>query len=259
MIKLIASDIDGTLLEKSGDSISESMIEIVKVLMDKGIIFVAASGRQYDNLRRLFSPIQDEIGYIAENGSQIYYKEHTIMQKSIAPEVVRGILEDVYAKDECEVVLAGKKGTYIQPKGEFFRHYMQEVLKYDLQIVDDIFAVEDEILKISIQDKNGIDEAAVYFKEKWGKTLSVVTSGIIWMDLLTFGVNKGSAMKALQEKLDIKSEECIAFGDNYNDVEMFEAVGTSYAMSTAEEEIRNMCNKTTNNVENTLLSILEDL
>ncbi|RDU23371.1 HAD family hydrolase [Anaerosacchariphilus polymeriproducens] len=259
MIKLIASDIDGTLLEKSGDSISESMIEIVKVLIDKGIIFVAASGRQYDNLRRLFSPIKDQIGYIAENGSQIYYKEHSIMQEPIAPEVVRGILEDVYEKDECEVVMTGKKGTYIQPKGEFFRHYMEEVLKYDLQIVDDILAVEDEILKISIQDKNGIDEAAVYFKEKWGKTLSVVTSGIIWMDLLAFGVNKGSAMRALQEKLDIKSEECIAFGDNYNDVEMFESVGTSYAMSNAEEDIRNMCNKTTNSVENTLLSILEDL
>lgn len=259
MIKLIASDIDGTLLKNSGDPINESMIEIVKTLIDKGIVFVAASGRQYDNLRRLFAPVQDEIGYIAENGSQIYYKEHTIMQQPIAPEVVKGILEDVYAKEGCEVVIAGKKGTYIQPKGEFFRHYMEEVLKYELDIVDDIFAVEDEILKISIQDKNGIDKAAEYFQNKWGTTLSVVTSGIIWMDLLAFGVNKGSAIKALQKQLGTKPEECIAFGDNYNDVEMFKAVGTSYSMESAAEDIRQMCHKTTDNVEKSLLALIENM
>lgn len=259
MIKLIASDIDGTLLHKSGDPMGDSMIKVVQKLIEKGIIFVAASGRQYNNLRGLFAPVQNEIGYIAENGSQIYYKEHSIMQQPIEPEVVKGILEDVYAKDGCEVVIAGKKGTYIQPKGEFFRHYMEEVLKYKLNRVDDIFAVEDDILKISIQDKDGIDAAAEYFKEKWGNTLSVVTSGIIWMDMLSFGVNKGSAMRALQEKLSIKPEECIAFGDNYNDVEMFEAVGTSYAMETAAEDIRRMCDKTTSSVEKTLQEILENL
>ena len=69
MIKLIASDLDGTLLHGGEQSLSPRTLNLIRRLTEKGIRFIAASGRQYANERRLFAPIRDEISYIAENGS----------------------------------------------------------------------------------------------------------------------------------------------------------------------------------------------
>ena len=69
MIKLIASDLDGTLLHGGEQSLSPRTLSLIRRLTEKGIRFIAASGRQYDNERRLFADIQDHISYIAENGA----------------------------------------------------------------------------------------------------------------------------------------------------------------------------------------------
>ena len=69
MIKLIASDLDGTLLKNGAQELPPDIFPIIRELRQKGIRFVAASGRQYYNLRLLFKPVRDEIFYIAENGS----------------------------------------------------------------------------------------------------------------------------------------------------------------------------------------------
>ena len=69
MIRLIASDLDGTLLKNGAQMLSPEIFELIPALKKRGIHFVAASGRQYANIRRLFAPLQDEISYVAENGS----------------------------------------------------------------------------------------------------------------------------------------------------------------------------------------------
>ena len=67
MIRLIASDLDGTLLHNGAQELSSYTIDLIHRITEKGIHFVAASGRQYDNERRLFADIKDKISYIAEN------------------------------------------------------------------------------------------------------------------------------------------------------------------------------------------------
>ena len=63
MIRLIASDLDGTLLGKD-KKVPEEMFSLIGELKKKGILFAASSGRQYANIRRLFEPVKDEIAYI---------------------------------------------------------------------------------------------------------------------------------------------------------------------------------------------------
>ena len=53
---------DGTLLLNGAQELQPKTYELIQKLMDKGIIFVAASGRQYANLRRLFAPVENKIG-----------------------------------------------------------------------------------------------------------------------------------------------------------------------------------------------------
>ena len=74
MIKLIASDLDGTLLQNGSQVLPDGICDQIRRLKEKGILFAAASGRQYANLRRLFAPVQDDIAYICENGCLVFYQ-----------------------------------------------------------------------------------------------------------------------------------------------------------------------------------------
>ena len=69
MIRLIASDIDGTLLHNGAAEIDPVIFEEIHRLKQKGILFCPASGRQYHSLRRLFAPAADELTYLCENGA----------------------------------------------------------------------------------------------------------------------------------------------------------------------------------------------
>lgn len=58
MIKLIASDLDGTLLQNDAQALTPRAIDLISKLCDAGIHFVSASGRQYDNQKRVFDPLK---------------------------------------------------------------------------------------------------------------------------------------------------------------------------------------------------------
>ena len=75
MIKLIACDLDGTLLLNGAQELRPETSDLILKLRKQGRLFVAASGRQYPNLRRLFEPVEDEIAYICENGALVKYQE----------------------------------------------------------------------------------------------------------------------------------------------------------------------------------------
>ena len=69
MIKLVASDLDGTLLLNGAQQLPEEIFPLIRELKKLGILFVAASGRQYPNMRRLFDSVADEMAFICENGA----------------------------------------------------------------------------------------------------------------------------------------------------------------------------------------------
>ena len=86
MIKLIASDLDGTLLYGRGNSVSEEMFEMIREMKRKGIIFAAASGRQYHNLKKLFAPVWKDMAFICENGAAVFYEDQLIAEQVVPKE-----------------------------------------------------------------------------------------------------------------------------------------------------------------------------
>lgn len=68
MIKLIASDIDGTLVENSTAVLHPEMFDLIKKLKQKGILFCAASGRQYHSIANMFEPVKDDIVFWQKTG-----------------------------------------------------------------------------------------------------------------------------------------------------------------------------------------------
>lgn len=252
MIKLVASDIDGTILLDGKREISDRLVSQIKQLTEMGVLFVASSGRQIPNLKRLFAPVADDIAYIAENGALIEYKGNIIFKKSIDRAIGLSILEDIRQKTNCEILLSGEDTSYIEPKDFSYEEHMKSFVKNNVTVVDDITKVEEDFLKISVYEKDSIDNCSKYFKDKWSDYVTVVTSGYKWLDMVNKEVNKGVAIDILMKHIGLADYECMAFGDNYNDVEMLEMVKYSYAMKTAQPGISDNCYGVTDTVENGL-------
>ncbi len=72
MIKFIATDIDGTLLQNGERTVSQRFFSEARRLQEKGIVICAASGRQYYNVQRLLAPLADSMYFLCENGTLVY-------------------------------------------------------------------------------------------------------------------------------------------------------------------------------------------
>ena len=119
MIRLIASDIDGTLLHNGAAEIDPVIFEEIHRLKQKGILFCPASGRQYHSLRRLFAPAADELTYLCENGAVLFGPGNpgqllgkTVMERERALALAHQIM-DIPA---CEVLISGVNTSYLCPK-----------------------------------------------------------------------------------------------------------------------------------------------
>ena len=129
MIKLIASDIDGTLLQNGTREISEEFFTYIKELQKRGIYFAAASGRQLANLERLFAPIKDEMAYIGENGALIVYQGKVISKQPIERTIGEKILQDIREQEDCEILLSGMNTSYLEPKTKDYEDHMRFLSK----------------------------------------------------------------------------------------------------------------------------------
>ena len=240
MIKLIASDMDGTLLNDK-DEIHEEFYQVFQELKKQNIIFAAASGRQYYNLAKRFEKIKDDMMFIAENGTFVVYKGEELLLNALDKETAIELIKIGRHIKESYVVLCGKKSAYIESKDE---RLIKEVEKYyeEYKIVNDLTKVEDDILKVTICDFIGSEENSYTYYNDYKEKLQVSVSGQIWLDITDKGVNKGLAINKLQELLNIKHEETMVFGDYLNDLEMMENAYYSYAMKNGHEKIKEVSN-----------------
>ncbi|MDV4152200.1 Cof-type HAD-IIB family hydrolase [Clostridium sp. AL.422] len=236
MIKLIASDMDGTLLNENNE-INEEFFDIFNKLKERDIIFAAASGRQYYNLLKRFERISDDIMFIAENGTFVAYKGEEILVNSLNREVANELVKIGRTIENAYTILCGKKSAYIENNDE---RLVEQTKKYyeRYEIVDDLTKVNDEVLKVTICDFSGSEfNSNKYYKDYWDK-LQVTVSGEIWLDITTKGVNKGVAIEKVQEILDITPKETMVFGDYLNDLEMMEKAYYSFAMENAHDDLK---------------------
>lgn len=257
MIKLIASDLDGTLLRNGTQSLNPEVFQMIRTLKQKGILFVAASGRQYQNMRRLFQPVKNDIAYICENGTLGVYHGEIFSEEHIPKDVGNDILNVIRQTQGCELLLSARATHYLENPSEKYEHHIRHVVGNDVVTVDDIFSVREPYLKISVCDFNGAAHLDPYFRERFSDRLNIALAGDIWLDTMPKGIHKGYALGKLLNLLGILPEECMAFGDQYNDMEMLKLCGFSYAMSDAVPGLIETADHTTADVISTIKNVLE--
>ena len=201
MIKLIASDLDGTLLQNEAQELTPRAVELIRSLIQKGVRFVAASGRQYDNERRLFAGIEDQISYIAENGSLCIHQGKVISRGVIPDELAYRIMQEVKKEPGYEILVSREDTCLIEGNNPEFVNYIINDMHNTTKIVDDITKIKGPFLKVAIANMISHDLGAYlrYLQDMFSPAVKVVTSGNIWIDFIVPGYNKGTALKKLME------------------------------------------------------------
>ena len=254
--RLIACDVDGTLLPDGQFALAPDTVALIHALLDKGIVFVPASGRQYVNLQRVFRPFLGQIPFVAENGTIAFIGDKAVFRACMSQELGNTIVRAILEREECEALVSGARISYIQPKDPAFARFMREELHYQCQAVRDLTQLPEAYSKISAYHPHVADDAP-YWRARFGDTCTVAVSGLTWIDLMPAGISKASGLAAICEHLGIAPEECLAIGDNDNDAEMFDFVAHPIAMATGSEKARAHARETTENVNDIFKRVLE--
>ena len=236
MYKVIATDLDGTLLQNGIRVLREDMVPLIRDYVRRGGIFLPASGRQHLNLQHLFSGIEDEISYIAENGCLVFHKGELIYRSTMSREDGIATTRAIMDIPGARVAISGVECTYILKGQDFFSHITNYVKNKAVEL-DSPEDMPEDFFKVSAYSKDGVELFDKKLKDLFSDHLTVVTSGNFWTDIMPQGVHKGTGLKALSEHTGIPLSEFVALGDHYNDLEMMSMVGHPACVDNAVPEI----------------------
>lgn len=259
MIRLVASDLDGTILKNGAQTLPDGFIEKIRELKKAGIHFAAASGRQYPNIRRMFAPLGDEISYICENGAITFYQGRRLYEDLFPDDLLRDIIQEALKKEGTEITCSMWDVQYLLPKNQAFVHFLKETVGYDCKVVSSIEEVPHSCIKAAVYEENrDMEENLYYWQRRFGDRCKVVTSGNRWIDFVPFHTNKGNGVKALLKEMHLSPDECMVFGDEYNDLEMLQCVAHSVAMSCAKEGVKKEAAYLTDSVDQVLDRLIKN-
>lgn len=241
MIKLIASDMDGTLLDDE-KRLPSDFLTTLDALFKRDIAFAVSSGRTFSALEHLFP--EDYVGkmsFICDNGACVIHKGEVVGCDLLSREIYEEIVRFCDSEGGFLLVACAKGGVYHLDMGTEFYEQVGRFYKYHTS-VDSMLDIDDEFYKLAVCDMRGtLAHGKPLFDATFGDKLNVQASGEVWMDVMAGGVSKGRALQKLQQSLGVSRSETMAFGDYFNDLEMLEAADWSFCMENGHEEIKKKC------------------
>lgn len=233
-IKLIASDIDGTLFDSEHNYDVKRFNNYLDLLHQKDIKFAVASGNNRDHLEKIFQQSPNIDVFIAENGAQIYNQQETLYEKTLPNTLVNDMIKTFDKELELKALsLSGKKASYSNTAENQPLYHIN-----NLVCVDDLTKINDEIFKLNIQlQHEDLDTGVELLNEKYGSKIYAAVSGFGSIEIMSNNVNKSLGLQHLCQKLDLSLKNVMSFGDNTNDLEMLAESGISFAMKNAKPKI----------------------
>ena len=246
-IKLIATDMDGTILDSQGLLDLPRLEKILDRLEEKGIRFVIATGNEIHRVRQLLGHLTDRVVLIVANGAKIFENNQLIQVETWDDELVEKALT-FFKGQECQnqfVITSRnggfvKEGTIFTQLDKFMTPEMIELFYQRMNFVEELHPeLFGGVLKMSlVVGEDRMDQVQEDFNQVFNGYVQAVSSGYGCLDIIQDGIHKAWALQELLKRWDIKPEEIMAFGDSENDVEMLELAGIAYAMENADEKAK---------------------
>lgn len=260
-IRLVVSDMDGTLLD-SHSEIPQDFWPLLDKMVDRGIEFVPASGRQFRTLQTMFAPQAANMSFIAENGTLVVSRDERIAITTLDDQTVNQIItrvEDAQGDIAVDAIVCGYKSAYISGSNPVF---VAETSKYykNLEVLDQLSSYQDEVLKVAMFDRNDAEKFTYQLFTDLAETHQVMLSGKNWVDIMNLEASKGLGIKALQQKLGISPNQTVIFGDYLNDLSMYDHADWTFAMQNGHPLVKERAKYLApTNSENGLLKVLNHL
>ena len=274
MYKLVAIDLDGTMLNSYG-IVTQNTKEVIKKVQEKGIEVIIASGRPIDSIKTIAKEIESENYFISGNGAILYdIKKDEIIYENILKKAKTLDIIKICEENSIYYNIYTEKEILAKSLNYNVLYYYKENLdkeeknKTHIKIVEDLYKYLEErnekIIKITICDKNKsifnsilkklktIDDIEVLEVSHMSRKIirqgtEEVPIEYFYTEISAKNVDKWYAIEMLAEKLNIKKEEIVAIGDNVNDEKMLKEAGLGIAMGQSSPKITKISNYTTNN------------
>lgn len=265
MIKLIASDMDGTFLDEHSQ-VPEGSFELIRELADAGVRFCVSSGRWPGFIQELFEPIKDEIDMICCNGGVIYSQGECLSWTPYDPDDLDRLVDAVEPFEGVCVVANDGKDNFILTRSQEKAQRALERYREKGIWLPEIGGVRDrEYMAVGCPTETP-EDALVYAHAltlELGDVFNFLPLGVAYFDASPKKTNKAVALRRLMEHYGIGPDEVMCYGDSLNDYTMMRAAGNSRATANAFHVIRDIADgvlppNTEQGVQKDMARILEE-
>lgn len=239
MIKLIAVDLDGTLLDDN-KQVSARNSKALSGLLAQGVTIVIASARDNASISQVVPIIQPGLYYISSGGALIYdpsakqmvwadYLSHELVDESVN-----------FLKQYNYPVFLNKVNDYWVDRNNERVKMIENRYSLKTKLFSRVDETNSRIMRVSLAAPVEIlREAAANAVDSFQHRLTVSLASPDWLDLLLPEAGKGALLAKLQNKLGISSEQTMAIGDYESDLSLFERSSHRVAMGNAVAVIKN--------------------
>ena len=251
-IRVIATDMDGTLLDPKGQLDLPRLEKILDKLDQCDIRFVIATGNEVHRMRQLLGHLAERVVLVVANGARIFENDELLQAQTWDDAMVDKALGHFKGR-ECQdqFVVTGmnggfvKEGTVFTELDKFMTPEMIEKLYQRMNFVDEFdSSLFGGVLKMSmVVGEERLDSVLQEVNDLFDGRVRAVSSGYGCIDILQDGIHKAWGLVELLKRWNLKPEQIMAFGDSENDIEMLELAGISYAMENAEEAVKEIATK----------------
>lgn len=259
MIRLVATDVDGTLVKDGSHVLDPAYFDMIRRLRRKGVYVCVCSGRQYHSIHHLFAPVAGELFFLAENGTLVRTEEKILQTWPIDPDYYIPLIRDIRKIDGAAAVVCSPRIARVEAgeDSEVYR-FLKDGYSYMLENIPDLTTIPaGEVLKLSVYHERAEKGLLPLTSSHWAEDLALEPSGVVWLDICPRHASKGNALSFLQDHLGIKKEETLYFGDNINDLSAFAQAGLKGTVSNARREVLEAADFVGDSYEN--LGVLKEL
>lgn len=229
-MKLIISDLDGTLLNNEGD-VNQHTIDVIRELVEKtDVKFAIATGRGYDSAIKIKRKIGLDIYMICNNGANIYDEKEVLIEKNFIPKELCQKIIKIFTENKIDYKAFKGLDFYLPEYGDVVEEDIQK--EYNMIVVKDIEKDIKELEKILVinETKEVLENARKLVEENFSEYLEIVISSPVCLDLNVKNCSKKLGVERIIKELKISPEDIMAFGDSENDYKMLKFIGKPIAM-----------------------------
>ena len=237
--KLIAADMDGTLLN-SNNEITPETVSAVKSAIDKGAVFTISTGRPVQGIKKYIDQLGLDCPVITYNGAVVVHSRtgEVIFSQNMDSTEAKKVYEEAL-KHKTMFVVWSQNRLYVSEIGEKSRFY-EGVANTKAELLTDFDAlIEQGITKILwFHDAEILNEWKTELVNAGFKATTITKSRDYFLEFFSDKTSKAVAMEKLGQYYNIDKSEMIAIGDQTNDSPMIEYAGLGVAMENAADSVK---------------------